>query len=622
MQIRRLIGLFLLFGSFAFAQQYYTPAQRQIMARRAAIMDGYRLLAEAVQGVQITNSAKVKDFVGANDEIGVNLQQLVIRGAQISVTRYLPDNTCEIEMRLNSKEITNFLQITQNLYQFPQWKDVDFNAQVAKNEFVQVTGRGAPPLEISRQDVDSLRHENQGFRDQMAQLNARNQNLRNQMEQSHMSQEMFMKLSQANKDLQAEVHSLRQKHQDIQLQHQVLSSQKEQLQSEVTILREANQVLQMKLSQTQQTAEAAVSYRQQNNELTTQNQQSQKKLQDITALAQEFRQKYEAASQTQKQMMQQLEDLQKQQQNSAQKEQERQRLTTEWQKLQGQNQELQIKMQKMQALLAHYKIYQSKYEEGVKKVQELADKNKELLEQIQEKGQKVQSQNLELKELREQSGRLNNDANGVRQENAKLREQLVQETQNFTSEKKHYLAEMQQKLEEEKKRAQQIGTENARLLEQIKNLQGMMGDSNNRIAQLQEEITAYQTQPSGAWVSATPQQKLTARRTAILDGYRLLAEALQGVRLDAQTSIRDFVSERDEMNTAIEGFVRGAQIISTRCLPDGTCEIDMVIDLEQFIRFLQRMAQQYRAENWLRKLEESRFQPRSMLKVTGSGSLK
>jgi hypothetical protein len=76
------------------------------------------------------------------------------------------------------------------------------------------------------------------------------------------------------------------------------------------------------------------------------------------------------------------------------------------------------------------------------------------------------------------------------------------------------------------------------------------------------------------------------------------------------------------MNAAIEGFVRTAQIINTRCLPDGTCEIDMVLDLEQFLKFLQRMAQQYRLEAWLRKLESAGFQSRNMLRVIGASALK
>lgn len=616
---------FLLLHSIAFAQQYYTPAQRQIMARRAAIMDGYGKLTEVVQNVQISEQDKVKNFVGEHEEIKNNLQQLVIRSAQINATRYLPDGTCEVEMSVSYKDIANFLQLTQDLYQFPRWKNIDFGqiGQLAKSEAIQTVGRGTPPLEISRQDVDNLRQENQTFRDQMSQINAKNQNLRNQLEQSQMSQDMFVKLSQANKDLQAESQSWRQKCQEAQQKNQLLASQNLQLQNEATILREAAQGLQLKLSQVHQTASSLESYRQQHSETVTQNQLLQKKLQEITMLAQEFRQKYEAASQAGRQQAQKLEELQKQQQVTAQREQEKmQQQSMESQKLQGENQELQSKLQKLQALLAHYKSYQGKYEEGVKKFQEMFDKNKEVLSQLQDKNKKIQEQATELQQMRAQNGQLSGEHAALRQENDKLRGQLALETQNFTSEKARYQADLQQKIEEEKKRSQQIGMENARLLEQIKNLQGMMGDCNNRIAQLQEEITAYQTQPSGAWVNATAQQKLMARRAAILDGYRLLAEALQSVRLDAQTTVRDLVNERDEMNAAIEGFVRGSQIISTRCLPDGTCEIDMAIDIEQFIRFLQRMAQQYRAENWLRKLEDSRFQPRSMLKVTGSGSLK
>ena len=52
-------------------------------------------------------------------------------------------------------------------------------------------------------------------------------------------------------------------------------------------------------------------------------------------------------------------------------------------------------------------------------------------------------------------------------------------------------------------------------------------------------------------------------RAAKVDGYRNLLEATKGVQVDSKTTVREFVTESDVINTAVSGFVRGAQIINT-----------------------------------------------------------
>jgi hypothetical protein len=85
----------------------------------------------------------------------------------------------------------------------------------------------------------------------------------------------------------------------------------------------------------------------------------------------------------------------------------------------------------------------------------------------------------------------------------------------------------------------------------------------------------------------TPQQaRLMARRVAIADAQRQLGEMVFGVRLDSYTTVRDFVTQQDVINTNIVACIRGAEVVDTRYLPDGVVEVDMelpVIRLQHVI---------------------------------------
>lgn len=95
----------------------------------------------------------------------------------------------------------------------------------------------------------------------------------------------------------------------------------------------------------------------------------------------------------------------------------------------------------------------------------------------------------------------------------------------------------------------------------------------------------YVPAPTAAPSTAQPgqltqqQSRLMARRAAIADAQRQLLEMIYGVRIDSETLVRDFVTERDEIRTSLQGRLRGAQVVETRYLDDGVVEVDMVVDL-------------------------------------------
>ena len=67
-----------------------------------------------------------------------------------------------------------------------------------------------------------------------------------------------------------------------------------------------------------------------------------------------------------------------------------------------------------------------------------------------------------------------------------------------------------------------------------------------------------------------------ARRAAGVDGYRQLAESINGVQVDAESTVEDLVITSDIVRTKVSALVRGAQVISERPV-EGGYEVTMKI---------------------------------------------
>ncbi|MCS6923944.1 MAG: hypothetical protein NZM10_06145, partial [Fimbriimonadales bacterium] len=57
------------------------------------------------------------------------------------------------------------------------------------------------------------------------------------------------------------------------------------------------------------------------------------------------------------------------------------------------------------------------------------------------------------------------------------------------------------------------------------------------------------------------QARLLAKRAAIADAQRNLLETLNGVRLTAETVVRNFIVESDVVQTRVQGYLQGAQVV-------------------------------------------------------------
>jgi hypothetical protein len=75
------------------------------------------------------------------------------------------------------------------------------------------------------------------------------------------------------------------------------------------------------------------------------------------------------------------------------------------------------------------------------------------------------------------------------------------------------------------------------------------------------------------------QARIMARRAAIVDGYRNLAEAVQGVQVDAQSTLQNYQLADDMVRTRVSALIQGARVISERQIPDGAYEVIMVLNL-------------------------------------------
>jgi hypothetical protein len=69
-----------------------------------------------------------------------------------------------------------------------------------------------------------------------------------------------------------------------------------------------------------------------------------------------------------------------------------------------------------------------------------------------------------------------------------------------------------------------------------------------------------------------------AKRAAIADGYRLIAEKIKGVEVEGQDLIRNMMVKRSSVRTAVYALVKNANVTDTT-FRDGLCEVEMEIRL-------------------------------------------
>jgi len=76
--------------------------------------------------------------------------------------------------------------------------------------------------------------------------------------------------------------------------------------------------------------------------------------------------------------------------------------------------------------------------------------------------------------------------------------------------------------------------------------------------------------------SSPAQAYALAKRAAIADAYRMIAEKVKGVRIDGQDLIKNMMVKRSTVRTSVKAMVRNANVVETT-FKEGLCEVEMEI---------------------------------------------
>ena len=77
------------------------------------------------------------------------------------------------------------------------------------------------------------------------------------------------------------------------------------------------------------------------------------------------------------------------------------------------------------------------------------------------------------------------------------------------------------------------------------------------------------------------QARLMAKQAAVSDARRQLLETAKGVAINSHTTVENFMTQNDYIRSRVDGIIRMSPVMDTRYNNDGTCEVDMRIDLNQ-----------------------------------------
>ena len=121
----------------------------------------------------------------------------------------------------------------------------------------------------------------------------------------------------------------------------------------------------------------------------------------------------------------------------------------------------------------------------------------------------------------------------------------------------------------------------------------------------------------------TARGRLTAERAARVDAMRKLAERIKGLRITSTTTVQDFVTESDEINTRVNTYIRGMKEVGRRYHKDElVVEVEMQIKLRQFYASLKSWTSTHLKGNnvKLRQVEEAVVRAKdTVITETGMG---
>ena len=96
-------------------------------------------------------------------------------------------------------------------------------------------------------------------------------------------------------------------------------------------------------------------------------------------------------------------------------------------------------------------------------------------------------------------------------------------------------------------------------------------------------ITVVAQGVAPAFTISPAQAYVMAKRAATVEAYRLIAERINGVKVDGQDTIKNMVVQRSTVKARVSAMIKNATIVEST-FKDGLCEVEMEVELrhEQF----------------------------------------
>lgn len=85
------------------------------------------------------------------------------------------------------------------------------------------------------------------------------------------------------------------------------------------------------------------------------------------------------------------------------------------------------------------------------------------------------------------------------------------------------------------------------------------------------------------------QRRLMAMRASKLDAYRALAEQVQGVRVNGNSTVAAMMAQVDSFRVYVDAYLRGVQVVTVTQMEDGNFEttVELTLDDQFFGTFAQ-----------------------------------
>jgi len=81
-----------------------------------------------------------------------------------------------------------------------------------------------------------------------------------------------------------------------------------------------------------------------------------------------------------------------------------------------------------------------------------------------------------------------------------------------------------------------------------------------------------------SFASSPAQGYALAKRAAMVDGYRLIAERIKGVKVEGRDTIKNMQVTRSEVRASVENIIKNAIIVNTT-FKEGLCEVELEVTL-------------------------------------------